>query len=258
MATEETDEILVDLDTQHQVLELTFNRPAKKNAINLAMYQHLSESLLHAAKDPTIRSVLIKGSDTCFTAGNDLADFSNIDDITDKNNPIYVFMKALMAMPKPVIASVNGEAIGIGTTLLLHCDMVFCDDKALFCMPFVKLGLCPEFASSLLIPKLAGIAKANEWLLLGEAFDASEAERVGIVNRVVCAPYDEAKKTAAKIALLPPNAVKNTKALLKKYHHQSTLDAVDEEITLFSQALLEPEFKEAAYAFFSKKKADFS
>lgn len=254
MEIEKTDDILVHHNTQTQALELKFNRPTKKNAISLDMYRKLSEALQHAATDPSIKSVLITGSDTCFTAGNDLADFSNIDNITNKNNPIFVFMKTLMAMPKPIVAGVSGNAVGIGTTLLLHCDLVFCDSSAQFSMPFVKLGLCPEFGSSFLIPKLAGIAKANEWLLLGEPFTAAQAEQAGVINRVVQSPYDEAKKTCEKIALLPPNAVKNTKALLKNYHHDLTEKVVEEEIALFAKALLEPEFKEAAYAFFAKKK----
>ena len=170
------------------ILTLTFNRLDKKNAITRAMYTTLAEALEVATADDTVRVVVIQGDPTCFTAGNDLLDFlSNPPDMTPGAEPAPVvrFLDILRDFPKPLIAAVAGPAVGIGTTLLLHCDLVYAADNAAFSLPFVNLGLCPEAGSSLLLPQLVGYQRAAEKLLFGEPFSAEDALDMGLVNRVL-------------------------------------------------------------------------
>lgn len=253
---EPSPEVLVE--QRGATLEVSFNRPDRKNAINLAMYRSLTAALLRAKQDATTRSVLIYGQGGIFTSGNDLNDFANASNLQDENNPIVIFMQALLSFPKPVVVAVEGVAVGIGTTLLLHCDLAYGHTDARFVLPFVKLGLCPEYASSYLIPRIAGAAKASEWLLLGEEFSAQEAKEGNLINSVEAAPLAKARAACDKFALLPPAAVRQSKALLKQTTSDNVQRVIDTEIALFAKALSQPEFAEAVGAFFEKRKPDFS
>jgi enoyl-CoA hydratase/carnithine racemase len=163
------------------ILTITFNRPDKKNAITAAMYQTIADTLKDAESDAAVRVILITGQPKIFTAGNDLDDFLKNPPQSTKS-PVYQFIQNLIHATKPVVAAVSGPAVGIGTTLLLHCDFVYAAENAKFSMPFAKLGLCPEFASSLLLPQIAGYQRAAEKLMLGEAFSAQEACAMGFVS----------------------------------------------------------------------------
>lgn len=244
------------------VLTLTFNRLDKKNAITAAMYASLADLLQGATGDDTVRVVVIQGAVQIFTAGNDLADFrDNPPDTRPGADPAPVvrFLHALRDFPKPVLAAVAGPAVGIGTTLLLHCDLVYAADNAAFSLPFVNLGLCPEAGSSLLLAQLIGYPRAAEKLLLGEAFYAEEALDIGLVNRIL--PPTEvnayAQAQAAKLAAKPLASLKATKALMKM--PQTQLNAVmDEEFKRFGELLRGPAAKEAISAVMEKRRPDFS
>jgi len=247
------------ISTRHQsVLELTINRPERKNALNTAMYLELAKQLRQAAEDKSVRVAMITGAGGCFTSGNDLEDFVTSGGSIEADAPLPQFMEALFSFPKPVLAAVDGVAVGIGTTLLLHCDLIFASATSGFRLPFAKLGLCPEFASSRLLPRLVGHAKASEWLLLGNAFGAEEALAAGLINRVVENPLEAARETAGQLALMPPAALRRTKALLREPLMEQLRGAMAREATLFTEALGGPEFAEAAAAFFAKRSPDFS
>ncbi len=243
------------------VLTLTFNRLDKKNAITTAMYTSLADALTEAATDSAVRAVVIQGHEQIFTAGNDLADFRNNPPSTeaDKPVPVFRFLEALRTFPKPVVAAVSGPAVGIGTTLLLHCDLVYAGDNAAFSLPFVNLGLCPEAGASLLLPALVGYPRAAEKLLLGEAFYAEEAMDMGLVNRILppheVAGYAQAQ--ALKLAAKPPESVRITKALMKQAH--TGLSAMmQQEFKHFGELLRGPAAKEAISAVMEKRRPDFS
>ncbi len=241
------------------VATLAFNRIDKKNAITSAMYQLLADGLRDAAQDAAVRVIVITGQPGIFTAGNDVEDFlKNPPQGTD--SPVAQFMEQLRAAEKPVIAAVTGMAIGIGTTLLLHCDLVYADENARFAMPFTQLGLCPEFASSLLMPRLAGYQHAAEKLLLGEAFTAAEAQQLGLVNRVLAADELQAHvaQQAAKLVALPAASVRATKRLMKAELTAPIQAAMQAEMQDFSRMLRGPEAMEAFSAFMQKRKPDFS
>jgi enoyl-CoA hydratase/carnithine racemase len=170
--------------TEGGVTTITFNRVEKKNSISSAMYAALADALEQAAADSAVRTVLIQGHATIFSAGNDVGDFLNAPPSTE-NSPVFRFMRAMVTFPKPIVAAVCGPAVGIGTTMLFHCDLVYAGDNAAFSMPFVNLGLCPEFASSALVPQMFGYHRAAEALLLGDPFMAEAALEIGLVNRVV-------------------------------------------------------------------------
>ncbi|MDR2853341.1 MAG: enoyl-CoA hydratase [Burkholderiaceae bacterium] len=283
--------------TEAGVMTLTFNRPDKKNSITGAMYARLADALEQAAQDAAVRVVVIQGQDTVFSAGNDIGDFLNplpsgakkgrlrnrlmralkripAPVITAlrgpaarigttfllRDAPIYRFMRALRDFPKPVLAAVCGAAVGIGTTLLLHCDLVYAGENAVFSMPFVNLGLCPEFASSLLLPQMLGAHRAAEVLLLGEPFMAQTALEVGLANRVL--PITEvnayAQAQALKLAAKPLSALIETKRLLRKNQQQAVSGRMTEEIQSFARLLLSPAAREAFTAFMEKRKPDFS
>lgn len=237
---------------------IRITRLDRKNALNLAMYQALSAHLHKAAQTDSVRVIVLTGSEDCFTSGNDLSDFAQGVDFADVSGAILQFMQTLLACPKPVVAAVNGMAIGIGTTLLLHCDLVYAEPNCTFSVPFVRLGLCPEFASSLLLPRLAGMAKASEWLLTGKNFSAAEAHNAGLLNDVVADPFAAAMAEARSLSSLPPSAVRRCKALLRA-PLQADLDAaLSRENKAFGEALDGPEFEEAVEAFFAKRAPDFS
>lgn len=251
-----TNEILVE--RAGGVMTIAFNRPDKKNAITSSMYQAMADAFGEARDDVSVRAIVIRGSAGAFSAGNDLEDFMKAPPTSD-DAPVLQFLHCISTAQKPVIASVAGVAVGIGTTLLLHCDLVYAADSAVFSLPFTQLALCPEAASSLLLPRLAGYQLAAEKLLLGEAFDAHEAHRMGIVNRVL--PADEvdafALAQAAKLAALPASSLRATKALMKKAADQEVAQRIKEEVVHFSKMLLAPEAREAMTAFLQKRKPDF-
>ena len=174
---------MIRFEVDGAIATVAFNRPEKKNAITAAMYQSAADALQAADANAAVRVIVITGDGGCFTAGNDLEDFLQRPP-QGHDNPVTQFMHALRTTTKPVIAAVPGLAIGIGTTLLMHCELVYAAETAKFAMPFTQLGLCPEFASSVLLPRMAGYQRAAEKLLFGEPFDAIEAEKMGLVNRV--------------------------------------------------------------------------
>lgn len=241
------------------VLTLTFNRVEKKNSITVAMYQRLADALKSAEADAAIRVVVFQGHEAIFSAGNDLGDFMNNPPAGD-NSPVFQFLHAIANFPKPLIAAVCGPAVGVGTTMLLHCDLVIAGDNAAFSMPFVNLGLCPEAASSLLVPQMMGYHRAAEALLLGEPFMAEAALEVGLVNRVV--PPSEATRVAMlwamKLAAKPITSLIETKRLLKKTNAAQVSERMKEEGMSFGRMLREPAAKEAFGAFMERRTPDFS
>lgn len=245
------------------VLTLTFNRLDKKNAITTAMYTALAVALEEASQDDATRVVVIQGDLSCFTAGNDLADFlNNPPDMRPGAEPAPVvrFLNAIKVYPKPIVAAVAGPAVGIGTTLLLHCDLVYAGDNAAFSMPFVNLGLCPEAGASLLLTQLVGYPRAAEKLMLGEAFYAEEALEMGLVNRVL--PPQEvngyAQTQAAKLAAKPLASLKATKQLMKMSLPAQLNPVMEAELQQFGSLLRGPAAKEAISAVMQKRKPDFS
>jgi len=246
------------------ILTIEFNRVARKNAITAVMYQAMADAINAAEGDVEVRAILIAGSPEIFTAGNDLDDFMKnsapVEGVPAEARPVFQFMKALSGSSKPVVAAVSGAAIGIGTTMLLHCDLVYAADNAKFSMPFSQLGLCPAFASSMLFPQLAGYPRAAEKLLLGEAFLVQEAFEMGLVSKVL--PLEElrpyAQRQAAKLVALPAASIRATKALMKRAKTGPVNDTMAAENQLFGAMLLAPEAKEAFTAFFEKRKPDFS
>ena len=247
---------------QHQeagVLTLTFNRLEKKNSFTSAMYATLADALIQASTDASVRVVVLQGHETVFSAGNDIKDFLN-QPPSGPDSPVFRFLNAIATFPKPLLASVCGPAVGIGTTLLLHCDLAYAGDNAMFSMPFVNLGICPEAASSLLVPRLMGYHRAAEALLMGEPFMAEAALEVGLVNRVV--PPTEAntvaRQQALKLAAKPLTSLIETKRLLKASITPAVVERIAEEGVIFGRMLREPAAREAFGAFMEKRKPDFS
>jgi enoyl-CoA hydratase/carnithine racemase len=237
-----------------QTLHLTLNRPEKKNAITQAMYMTLANNLNAAAGDFAIRTVVISGNGKAFTAGNDIMDFMN-EEIT-MSSPVFHFLKAIHEFPKPLIAAVQGNAVGIGTTMLLHCDLVYAAADALFAMPFVTLGLVPEAGSSLLFPRLVGHAKASEIFMTGRSFGSAEALEMGLINGIEESPVGKALEVAALIADQPPSAVLNTKALLKSGSHIAVENVMLAEGEMFRIALQSDETQAAFLKFMTSRKKD--
>jgi enoyl-CoA hydratase/carnithine racemase len=241
------------------VMTLTFNRLDKKNSITSAMYASLADGIAQAAQEAGVRVVVIQGHETIFSAGNDIGDFLNQPPST-QDSPVFRFLRGIATFEKPLIAAVAGPAVGIGTTLLFHCDLVYAGDNAAFSMPFVNLGLCPEAASSLLAPRMFGYHRAAEALLLGEPFFAEAAQEVGLVNRVL--PPTEvnayAQAQARKLAAKPLSSLIETKRLMKKSQQTEVLAAMAEEGQSFGRMLREPAAREAFGAFVEKRKPDFS
>ncbi len=240
-------------------LIIRFARPEKKNALTLAMYKRMTAALNEAAADKTVRGVVFGSTSPIFTAGNDLADFMQNQGVTT-DSPVMRFLEALTTFEKPLIAAVDGKAIGLGLTMLLHCDLVYASDVTTFIAPFVSLGLVPEAASSLLLPRLAGHQRATEILLLGEPIDAKAAHQIGLVNAVLPSAevMPHALSIARRLAEKPPTALRLTKALLKSADTQSITDRIVKEGTHFADQLGSPEVAEAIGAFFEKRKPDFS
>jgi enoyl-CoA hydratase/carnithine racemase len=237
------------------VCEIRLNRPEKRNAITLAMYEALCAALAQAQADTTVRAVLVSGEGAGFTAGNDLNDFlSGLK--FDGDNPIVKLLRALATFGKPLLAAVHGQTVGIGTTLLLHCDLVVAARTTMFSMPFVSLGLVPEAASSLLLPRLVGQQRAAEMLLLGKPFDAATAHTLGLVNRVVeeADLLGEARALAQGVAAQPVEALLASRRLLRGDPAQ-VLARIDEEAKIFGARLQSDEFRAAVRAVMSKGRA---
>lgn len=250
-------DILTHIDAG--VMTITFNRLDKKNSITSAMYAAMADAVAQAAADEHVRVVLFQGHESIFSAGNDIGDFLNQAPSTT-DAPVFRFLRGIASFEKPLLAAVAGPAVGIGTTMLFHCDLVYAGDNAAFSMPFVNLGLCPEAASSLLAPRMFGYHRAAEALLMGEPFFAEAAQEVGLVNRVV--PPTEvnahAQAQARKLAAKPLSSLIETKRLMKGGEQQAVLHQMDEEAKRFGRMLKEPAAREAFGAFMEKRKPDFS
>ena len=255
MSSTTTDRVVLE---QHgKVLVCRLNRAEKKNALTHAMYTSMGDALVQLDADDSVRVLIFTGIGDTFTAGNDLADFLAPAPIVDGITPVGRFLHLLVRAQNPVIAAVNGLAVGVGVTMLLHCDLAYAAPAARFKMPFVDLGLVPEAGSSLLLQQLVGHRRASELLLLSEMFDAQSALRMGLVNALADDTIGYALDRAAALAAKSPSAVRHTKALLR-----SPLDAItdrmEQEGAVFAVQLQSPDFKEAATAFAERRPPDFS
>ncbi len=247
------------IDTTARVMTITFNRVGKKNSFTKAMYADMADALTQAQVDVEVRAVVFQGHETVFSAGNDIADFltpaPNMQD-----SPVFRFLRAISTFPKPLLAGVCGPAVGIGTTLLLHCDLIYAGDNAAFSMPFVTLGLCPEAASSLLAPQRMGYGRAAEALLLGDPFLAEAALDMGLISRIV--PPTEVtalvQRQAQKLAAKPMSSLVETKRLMKQGQSGEVAKRLVDEGVIFARMLGEPAAREAFAAFMEKRLPDFS
>ena len=234
------------------VLVLKLNRAEKKNALTQEMYQTLATKINEAAADFAIRCIVISSEGDSFTAGNDINDFANNPQM-DEGSPVFNFLFAIHNFPKPLIAAVHGRAVGIGTTMLMHCDIVTANSNTVFSMPFVSLGLVAEGGSSYLFPRLVGHAKASEILLTGRNFSAEEALQMGLINQIADDHFAAAMKFANTLAEQPPTAVINTKALLKSGSHEAINQVMRAEGELFRMAINSDEAQAAFMNFLMKK-----
>ncbi|OUR75714.1 enoyl-CoA hydratase [Alphaproteobacteria bacterium 46_93_T64] len=248
----------VIVSVENGIQKLTINRAEKKNALTQDMYAILADSLVNAETNPDIRVSVITGTADSFTSGNDLMDFLQ-NPAQDEKTPVIRFLNALAIIRKPLVAAVNGLAVGVGTTMLLHCDLVYASENASFTLPFVNLALVPEAASSYLLPKMLGHQRAAELLLLGEKFDAEKALRYGIVNEIVSA--EDLEKTAMgaaeKLAAKAPEALRLAKSLMKG-DGDKVLEQMKEEGEIFQSRLVSPEAREAMTAFMERRTPDFT
>jgi enoyl-CoA hydratase/carnithine racemase len=241
------------------VCHIEMARPEKKNALTAEMYGTMADALATAEADPAVRVILISGAGGNFTAGNDLADFLETPPM-DESAPVFRFINGFASLQKPFVAAVEGVAIGVGTTMLLHCDLVYAAAGARFALPFANLGLTPEAASSLLLPLCAGHARAAEMLMLGEVFSAQAALDAGIVNAVLpdTEVLDHALERCRKLTTQPAASLRLTKQLMKRTQQALINETMQCEAEVFRQRLVSPEAKEAFAAFFEKRKPDFS
>ncbi|GAC1626196.1 MAG: enoyl-CoA hydratase [Nevskia sp.] len=251
---------LVLTEVKDQIFTIRLNRADKKNALTQEMYVAMRAALDEAAANPDVRVLLFTGAPNAFSSGNDLQDFLKIDHKVSSDNPVARFMNALAAFAKPVVAAVNGPAVGIGATMLLHCDLVYVGSSARLQFPFVNIGICAEFASTYLMPRIMGHVKAAELLMFGEPFTAQIAVDCGIANAVLADDQVEAHalERALKLAGQPPNALRVTKRLLKRWSDATVTDAIQFEAEHFIPMLRQPEALEAMTAFMTKRKPDFS
>ena len=249
----------VEISIADRIQQIRINRPDKKNALDLSMYTALADSITGADSNSDVRVSYITGVADAFCSGNDIKDFLN-NPPTDESSPVTQFIKAIIGAEKPIVAAVNGIAVGIGTTMLLHFDLVYASEEARFQMPFVNIGLCPEAGSTFLLPVLMGRHKASELLLLGKMFDAREAVALGIANEMV--PAEKLKETAMQaartIVAQPAGSVWVTKGLLRRSVRDLVEAAAKREQDSFIPMLNSPEAKEALSAFMEKRKPDFS
>ena len=238
------------------ILELALNRPERKNALFTDFYLAIEQALIEADQDAAVRVVIIRGQDADFTAGNDMQDFLK-GSTAGVDGPAFRVLRAANNFSKPLIIAVRGVAIGIGTTLLLHADLVYCDQTARFQLPFVSLGLSPEGASSVLLPERAGYLKAAELLLLAEPFNAATAQQAGLVNAIIDGDvYQHARDKAARLVNLPAASLKITKQLLRGSTAR-VQDCINHESTIFTERTQSAEMQEAVSAFMQKRPANF-
>lgn len=247
---------LVTVTQSRARIEIELNRPTKKNAITSAMYAAMADALEQAEADPSVRTIVISGAGQAFSAGNDLKDF--LSGMGEDDPPVLRFLRAIAGSTTPLVAAVQGPAVGIGATMLLHCDYVVAADDTVLQFPFVSMALVPEAASSLLLPRAVGYLRAAEILLTGDNVDAQRALELGLVTRVV--PVGEqlaaARVFADRVAEQPPAAVQLTKRLLRD--DATGLDRrIDTELALFKDRLQSPEFVEAVTAFMEKRAPRF-
>ncbi len=252
-----TDEVRTIRDGS--ILEVVMNRPKAKNALSVSMYVALHAALDEALRDPDVLVVLLRGEGGNFTSGNDLKDFLE-NPPSGPESAVFRFIHAIAAFPKPIVACIEGVAVGLGTTMLLHCDLVYAADDARFSMPFVNLALVPKAASTFLFPRSIGHRRAAELLYFGEPFDSQVAKEAGLVNAT--RPKGEveayARAQAKKLAGQSPTAIRKTKELLRSHQAEALKAHMDLEASTFSSLLGTPEVKEALTAFFEKRKPDFS
>lgn len=237
------------------VLTLTINRPELRNALDAPTYRALAGALTAADRDAAVRAVLVTGAAGHFTAGNDLREFQQ-PSLADGGEPAGIaYLRALVGFGKPLLAAVEGVAVGIGTTMLLHCDFAFAGAGARFRMPFVPLGLCPEGGSTLLLPRIAGAKRAADLLLLGREFTAAEALEAGILTGTTTdgGALERAGEAARRLAELPPEGLRVSKALLRRTERQATLEAIDAEMAEFWRRLGSEEAQQAFAAFFARR-----
>lgn len=248
----------IQVTTAERITTIRFDRPDKKNAITLEMYAALCAGLEAAAGDPAVRAVVLAGSRDCFTAGNDVPDFIRAaqggGDLTVSGG----FLRAIATFDKPLVAAVAGVAIGIGTTMLLHCDLVYAAPTARFKMPFVDLALVPEAGSSVLLPALVGARRAAQLLLLGEQLDAATALSWGLINGIADDPEAAARAAAQRLAACAPTALRTTKALTRRATREAVLEAIRVEGEAFIERLRSPEAMEALQAVMARRPPDFS
>jgi enoyl-CoA hydratase/carnithine racemase len=249
----------VRVEKNGAVLAITLARPERRNAITVAMYAALADAVESAAGDTSVRVITVRGEGQDFAAGNDLADFLDAAPRADEEIPVWRLLRALAECETPLVAAVHGNCVGIGTTMLFHCDLVVADETARFSMPFVDLGLVPEAASSLLLPRLAGRRRAARYLLLAEPFRAEEALDIGLVSHVVASGNrDEAlERTVAALLAKPPEALRRTQHLLRHGSREEVLERMQMESSEFAERLSSPEVKEAIAAFFEKRTPSF-
>lgn len=252
-------ETSVLISNESGILKLILNRPDKKNALTHEMYNTLANAFSEANQDASVKAIYLTGSQDVFTAGNDINDFAT-QPPSNAASPVIRFLHSLADLEKPLIVAANGPAVGIGSTLLLHSDFVVLGRETTLQMPFVSLGLCPEAASSYLLPLRVGPAKAAEWLLLGKRFTAEDALVQGLVNEVHPATEYQTKalQIAEQITLLPAASIKLSKNLLKRPHQAAIKEVINHECELFFKRMNSPEAKEAFSAFLNKRTADFS
>ena len=246
---------LVKVEAARGVLSITLARPERRNAITVAMYEALAAALERAAADSATRLIVFRGEGQDFAAGNDLADFLNVAPGDRSEIPVWRFLRALASCETPLIAAVHGNCVGIGTTMLLHCDLAVAEEGTRFSMPFVDLGLVPEAASSLLVPRLAGRRLAARYLLLGESFGVDEAEAMGLISHRAAAGELEAKVVAIVEALLakPAEALRQTQRLLRHGTREEILDRMKLEAGRFAERLASPEAAQAISQFFARR-----
>ena len=246
-------------ESRDGILRIEINRPDKKNALTAAMYQAMADAIRAAEADGSVRVILIHGQSDLFTSGNDLQDFLD-NPPRDDNRPVFQFLYGISQAQKPIVAAVAGVAVGIGTTMLLHCDLVYAAPNSRLQLPFVNLGLVPEAGSSLLLPALLGYQRAAELLLLGEQFSAQKGKEIGLVTEVVSESelFDTAMAQAKKLAAKPAASVRLTKKLMKQGQAAAVAQRIKLESDRFGERLASPEAKEAFAAFLEKRKPDFS
>ncbi len=250
----------VRVERNEGILSISLSRPERRNAITVAMYAALADAIETAAKDDAIRLITIRGEGQDFAAGNDLGDFLTALPRDTSEIPVWRLLRALATSETPLVAAVHGNCVGIGTTILLHCDLVIADESARFSLPFVDLALVPEAASTLLLPRLAGRRRAARYLLLGEPFGADEAAAIGLVSHIVAAGQLDAtlKGVVAQLLAKPPAALAATQRLLRAGSSEEILERMKLESEIFAERLGSAEAKEAFTAFFEKRKPNFS